>query len=80
MVANSYFLSGKDSRARLITVMVNDEIRHSGHELQGLDKTLRKTHSLRGKHCMGKDTQIVAVSPSLEGVKTCLNKSTADLI
>lgn len=80
MVANSYLLSGKDNRARLFTVMVNDETRHSGHKLQGLDKTLRKTHSLGGKHYIGKDTQIVAVSPSLKGIKTFLDKSTAGLI
>lgn len=39
-VANSYSMSGKDSRARLFPVMANDRTRHSGHKLQGLDETL----------------------------------------
>lgn len=76
---DSYLLSSKDNRARLFPVMANDETRHSGHKLQRSDKMLTETYSLGGKHCIGKDTQIVAVSPSLEIFKTWLDKSTADL-
>lgn len=47
--------------------------------LQGSDEMLTETYSLGGKYCIGKDTQIVAVSPSLEIFKTWLDKSTADL-
>ncbi|CAM9679638.1 unnamed protein product [Bubo scandiacus] len=43
IVADSYLLSSKDSRARLLPIMTNDKTRHSGHKLQGLDETLRKT-------------------------------------
>lgn len=79
IVADSYLVNGKDNRARLFPVKAN-ETRHGGHKLQGLDEMLPKTYSLGGKHCIRKDTQVVAISPSLEIFKIWLDKSAADLI
>lgn len=48
--------------------------------MQGSGEMLRKSSSLGGKYSVTKGTEIVAMSPYLEVFKSCLDKSTADLI